>query len=296
MIARLAPAALRRRILAGGAFALLDVRERRPFAGGHILTASSAPLSRLPAAAARLLPCRRVAVALADAGDGLAHKAGRALAALGYGDLAVLEGGVPAWRRAGYRLFQGFNVPSKAFGEVVEQACATPSLAPAEVRRRLAARCGVEVLDAEGLAAWRRQAGRRTLHIFDVRQGEEYAAASLADAAAVEGTQLVQTADDHIAVRDARILLLDDDGVRARVTAAWLKQMGYRRTAVLAEDVRRLGGPRPLPPQQGGDADALAPFDEAGDEDAAGRAYIAWELQLPQQLARDSLLTFRPLA
>ena len=413
MIARLAPAALRRRILAGGAFALLDVRTRRQFAGGHILTASSAPLSRLPAAAARLLPCRRVAVALADGGDGLAQEAGRALAALGYGELAVLEGGVPAWRRAGYQLFQGFNVPSKAFGEVVERICATPSLAPAELRRRLAAgcdlalldgrpfaeyrafcipgavscpnaelvcrvrdlvpnpataivvncagrtrsivgaqtlrhagvpnpvfslrngtmgwrwaglalerggarrhgpaspralawsraaaarlaaRCGVETIDAQGLAAWRRQAGCRTLHVFDVRQGEEYAAASLADAAAVEGTQLVQTADDHIAVRDARILLLDDDGVRARVTAAWLKQMGYRRAAVLAEDVRRLGCPRPLPPQEGGNADALAPFDEAGGEDAAGRAYIAWELQLPQQLARDGLLTFRPLA
>ena len=48
MIARLAPAALRARLVAkDGELALLDVREEGAFARGHILLASNAPGSRL---------------------------------------------------------------------------------------------------------------------------------------------------------------------------------------------------------------------------------------------------------
>jgi rhodanese-related sulfurtransferase len=41
------------------------------------------------------------------------------------------------------------------------------------------------------------------------------------------GGQLVQATDTWIGVRNARIVLLDDTGVRARMSAAWLRQMGH---------------------------------------------------------------------
>src|SRR6201986_589177 len=51
------------------------------------------------------------------------------------------------------------------------------------------------------------------------------AAARRADA---RGGQLVQATDTWVGVRNARIVLIDDPGVRARMAAAWLRQMGHR--------------------------------------------------------------------
>ena len=94
-----------------------------------ILLASNAPLSRLdrrapPGAAAG------AAVVLCDGGDGLAERAAGILARFGYSDLAVLDGGVEGWRAAGFALFEGVHVPSKAFGEFVEATYDTPTSRP----------------------------------------------------------------------------------------------------------------------------------------------------------------------
>jgi 3-mercaptopyruvate sulfurtransferase SseA len=46
----------------------------------------------------------------------------------------------------------------------------------------------------------------------------------------------VQETDAHIATLNARVVLVDDNGVRATMTASWLKQMGWYDVAVLADD------------------------------------------------------------
>ena len=131
MSARIAPAALRARLTDGdGELALLDVREQGAFARAHILLASNAPLSRLEIDVPRLVPRRSAAVVLCDGGDGLAERAAGILARFGYSDLAVLDGGVEGWRAAGFALFEGVHVPSKAFGEFVEATYGTPTSRP----------------------------------------------------------------------------------------------------------------------------------------------------------------------
>jgi rhodanese-related sulfurtransferase len=45
---------------------------------------------------------------------------------------------------------------------------------------------------------------------------------------------LVQATDAYMATRNARIVLVDDDGVRAVMTASWLSQMGCKDVSVLA--------------------------------------------------------------
>ena len=80
------------------------------------------PLSRLELRFARLVPRRDTRVVLCDDGDGLVERAGPILAQAGYSDLSYLEGGVTAWQKAGFELFSGVNVPSKAFGEHIEHA------------------------------------------------------------------------------------------------------------------------------------------------------------------------------
>jgi rhodanese-related sulfurtransferase len=55
------------------------------------------------------------------------------------------------------------------------------------------------------------------------------------------GGQLVQATDRWVCTLGARIVLVDDTGVRARMTASWLVQMGWRDVAVL-EDGLKSGG------------------------------------------------------
>jgi rhodanese-related sulfurtransferase len=132
----------------GRELALLDMREELIFSRGHLLHARSLPLSRLELRIARLVPRHATRIVLIDHGDGLAARAAATLARLGYTDLAVLDGGIAAWTAAGCELFSGINVPSKAFGEFVEHADATPSIGPEELERLLRDRADVVVLDS----------------------------------------------------------------------------------------------------------------------------------------------------
>src|SRR5215471_3112867 len=59
--------------------------------------------------------------------DRCAGSAGpRRAEALGYHGVHVLRDGTAAWQRAGYTLYEGVNVPSKTFGELVENERHTP--------------------------------------------------------------------------------------------------------------------------------------------------------------------------
>jgi len=90
---------------------------------------------------------------------------------------------------------------------------------------RFAEAVGVRVIGATELARLEADA-TRTLHVLDVRDPPEFAAAHRPGSRNAPGGQLVQATDRWVAVRGARIALIDDTGVRARMTAAWLKLMG----------------------------------------------------------------------
>ncbi|MCZ6481843.1 MAG: rhodanese-like domain-containing protein, partial [Alphaproteobacteria bacterium] len=79
------------------------------------------------------------------------------------------------------------------------------------------------------------EAETRTLYLLDVRQGWEYEAGHLKGSLSAEGVQLVQKTDTFIATRGARVVLIDDDGVRATLTASWLIQMGFKEARVLKD-------------------------------------------------------------
>lgn len=113
--------------------ALLDVREPGQIADGHILFSTPLPYSCFELDLPRLAPNPGVRMVLCDAGDGVAERAVGRARTMGYGRVSCLAGGVAAWAEAGHTLYQGVNVPSKAFGELVEHACATPRVSPAEL-------------------------------------------------------------------------------------------------------------------------------------------------------------------
>ncbi len=123
------PAALQSALHDGNEIALLDVREDGQFGENHLLFATPLPYSRLEPGIVTLVPRKTVRIVLCDDGQsGIAQRAAKRLAALGYTDLAILDGGTRGWKNAGYVLFKGVNVPSKLFGELVEHAYDTPRI------------------------------------------------------------------------------------------------------------------------------------------------------------------------
>ena len=334
---------VRQALLARQEIALIDVREEDPFAQAHPLFAANFPAGRLELDAWSRIPRRATPIVVYDNGEGLAEPAARTLQALGYTDVSLLVGGLKGWRDAGGELFKDVNVPSKAFGELVEAQRHTPSLAAEEVQALLDSQANVVVLDARrfdeyqtmnipgaisvpgaelvlraralapdpatriivncagrtrsiigtqslvnagvpnpvsalrnGTIGWtlagqaldkgasrrfadvtpeqraqaasqaravaeragvrRAQVGdlarfaqetNRTTYLYDVRTPEEFAVGHLPGFRSAPGGQLVQETDVSAPVRGARLVLADDDGVRANMTASWLAQLGW---------------------------------------------------------------------
>ncbi len=343
MIGRIDAVTLKAWLSDRGEIALVDVREHGQYGEGHPFFAVSIPYSRFELGLPALVPNPATRLVLCDGDDGVAERAARRAAALGHGNVGILQGGVKAWRDAGYALYAGVNVASKAFGELVEHARATPrvtatalkamqdagedltildgrtfaefqkmsipggvscpngelalrvgalvpdpktkvvvncagrtrSIVGAQtlidlgmpnpvyalengtqgwflagfkldhgVRRRygdppaaglgglreraraLAAARGVAFVSAGEVESWLADRSRTT-YLIDVRTPEEHARSTVPGLVHAPGGQLVQATDQWIGTRGARIVLVDDEEVRAPMTAQWLRQLGH---------------------------------------------------------------------
>ncbi|MFV0526293.1 MAG: rhodanese-like domain-containing protein [Acidimicrobiales bacterium] len=355
--------------LGRGELALLDAREQGTFSEGHLFRAVSVPLSRLELLLERLVPRRdtRMVWCDDDGGDLAATAAARA-AHLGWTNGAVLAGGIAGWVAAGHQVYSGVNVPSKAFGELVEESYGTPRVSAGDLAARQAAGHDLVILDSRPMGEFRRRsipggidcpgaelvrrvreaapdpattvvvncAGRtrsiigsqslidaglpnpvyalengtmgwelagltvatgveteapepgpdarawareaaaavgvrygvtavpwsrvegwragtdRTTLVFDVRTGAEYQDGHPVGARHAPGGQLVQATDEYVGTLGARLVLVDDDGVRATMTAAWLRRLGWADCFVLEPGALAsvdplVSGPEPRP-------------------------------------------------
>jgi len=333
-----------------GEIALLDVREAGQFGEEHLFFAVPLPYSRFELALPVLVPNRAVRLVLCDGGeDGVAARAAGRAEALGYRYVYVLEGGTQAWKRAGYTNYQGVNVPSKTFGELVEHVKHTPRVTAQELeamrragedfvivdgrplaeyrkmnipggiccpngelvlrigdivpdpKTKIVVNCagrtrsiiGAEILRGFGIAnpvyalengtqGWTlaglelenganrrypdKLSGRdlamrkaraqafaethgatfvtagqakewiadysRTTYLLDVRTAEEFAPSAVPGFVHAPGGQLIQATDQWVGVKGARLVLIDQEEVRAPVIAGWLRQLGHEAYAV----------------------------------------------------------------
>ena len=162
---------VRQALLAKQEIALIDVRHEAQFAQAHPLFAANLALEHIELDARRRIPRTGTPIVVYDHGEGLALHAAHQLLQMGYTDVALLDGGLDGWRNAGGEIFIDVNVPSKAFGELVESVRHTPSLSANEVKALLDAQANMVVLDA--------------------RRFDEYQTMSIPTGTSVPGAELV---------------------------------------------------------------------------------------------------------
>ena len=121
----------------GQEIALLDVREEGSFGRGHMFLAVNLPLSRLELSVGRLVPRQSTRIVLCDEGDGLSERAGEILAASGYRQTWILDGGIKGWRARGYEVFSGTYVLEHAFGHFITSRYGTPRLTAGDLMAKL---------------------------------------------------------------------------------------------------------------------------------------------------------------
>jgi rhodanese-related sulfurtransferase len=228
----------------GKPFVLVDGRTAAEHAKMTIPGAVSCPNAEL---------AHRLPVLVADGETPVVvHCAGRTRSIIGAESLRALgvrnpvyalRNGTQGWRLAGFELVSGASANCPAMDA---QAREVARQRAREFRRR----CAIQTITLDDLDHWRTEEGR-TLYVFDVRTDVEYRAGHLAGARHAPGGQLVQATDHWIVVLGARIVLVDDTGLRAGLVAFWLRQMGHH-VVVLEEDVTQLATSQdpPEPPGQ----------------------------------------------
>ena len=144
----ISPDALAARLTDGSEIALLDVRPEAAFLAGHLLPAVHAPLGRLRDLAPGFVPRRATPLVLCDGEGGEARQAAEGLAAAGYEQVLILDGGAAAWAAAGRELFETGYAQANCFGLAVQARCATPRIDGAELMRRQAAGEPLVVVDS----------------------------------------------------------------------------------------------------------------------------------------------------
>ena len=127
-----------------------------------------------------------------------------------------------------------------------------------------------------GLARWKGEQDTRSLFLLDVRNPEEYAAGHMAGSVSAPGGQLVQATDRYVGTQGARLVLIDDTGVRATMTASWLIQLGWPDVAVLEGGLSgALETGNPVPAVPGLDQGALETVDAGALRDLIDGADVA---------------------
>jgi rhodanese-related sulfurtransferase len=139
--------------------------------------------------------------------------------------VVALKDGTMGWELAGFQAERGAG---RLAPPPSEKARAWARQAAGKVAKRFQ----VRFVEPATVREWQRDASR-TLYLLDVRTREEFEAGHVAASRHAPGGQLVQASDEYVGVRNARVVLVDPDGVRAIMTASWLNQMGWSDVHVL---------------------------------------------------------------
>ncbi len=258
--------------------AILDARRFDEYATMNIPGSVSVPGAELVLRAADAAPDPDTIIIVNCAGRTRSIIGTQSLINAGVKNRVVaLRNGTIGWTLAGQPLQHGSDRRAQA-GDADEARGKA---------RAVAYKAGVRHISREDAAALAAEAGR-TLYGFDVRTAEEYAAGHIPGFRHYPGGQLVQETDMAAPVRGARILLADDLGPRADMTASWLAQMGWEVYVLEGgfDGPLETGAQPSIPPPDRAHR-YKRPYEGTDNAAAAMQAYLEWEFGLVAQLERD---------
>jgi len=223
---------------------VLDSRTLEEFTRMSIPTGISVPGGELAYRIGDIVPDPNTLVVVNCAGRTRSIMGAESLRRVGIPNKVVaLRNGTMGWELAGLRCDRGRTE------KFVPGVPKTAALALKRARA-FAEQSGVGVIGPLDLVRFEEDTDR-TLYVLDVRDPVEFRAGHRHGSRNAPGGQLVQATDSWVGVRNARIVLVDDTGVRARMAAAWLRQMGHRDVFVVEgglEAIRATGSaPVPVP-------------------------------------------------
>ncbi len=152
--------------------------------------------------------------------------------------VVALKDGTMGWDLAGYECERGAGRVAPA------PACEASRKKALQAAERVAARFEVRFCTSREVLGWKEDAAR-TLYLLDVRTREEFERSHVAGSRHAPGGQLVQASDEYVGVRNARVVLIDPERVRAVMTASWLNQMGWNDVYVLEGAMQMQSGAHP---------------------------------------------------
>lgn len=201
----------------GQEVALVDVREAGEFASGHPLFASSIPLGILDVRLLEMVPSRSCRLVLVDDGySGRAKLAAEIASRLGYSAVFQLDGGTAGWQRLGMTLFEGVFVPSKAFGELVEEAFSVPHISPQLLR------------------SWQ-DAGKEVV-LLDGRPFEEHRRMNIPGSTCLPNGELAYRAHEIVPDPDVPIVVHCAGRTRSIIGAQILRDLGFANPVFALEN------------------------------------------------------------
>jgi rhodanese-related sulfurtransferase len=225
---RISATELKARLDAGEDLVVLDSRPMSEYRVMNIPGAADCPGAELVYRVHQAAPRPETLVVVNCAGRTRSIIGAQSLINAGIPNRVVaLKNGTMGWHLAGLELERGQSrmapAPSAEALHKAKQAAA-----------RVARRFSIQFASRKELKKKQGEADRTT-YVFDVRSPEEYAAGHLPGSISAPGGQLVQETDSYAAVRNARIALVDDHGVRATMTASWLLQLGWPEVFVVTD-------------------------------------------------------------
>ena len=186
--------------------AFIDVREIGQHTKGHPFFSISIPYSLFELNLEILIPNKKTKVILLDQNDGISILAYKAATLIGYSNIFILEEGVNGWINSGYKLFDGINVPSKSFGELIEKHFHTPSITAKELNEK--------------------QKNNENCIVIDGRPFDEYQNMSIPNSICCPNGELAYSVSSHVKDINTEIIINCAGRTRSIIGAQTLIDLG----------------------------------------------------------------------